>query len=80
MTRKQNPYRNQLPVFKRIYNGNQYEREGRNGRIYIGTFGWRWIPHLCGHPVGDPDGYKTKTEADQVAKRIIETGQDTFSF
>ena len=60
----------QIPVFTRRYNGNEYEREGRNGRLYRGVLGWRWYPHLHGKPVGDPEGYKTKREAKAAAVAI----------
>lgn len=61
----------QIPVLQRTYNGNEYTREGRNGRIYSGVVGWRWIPHLHGVPVGDPEGYKTRREAVRAAQEII---------
>ena len=31
----------------------------------------RWIPHLYGKPVGNPDGYRTKREAITAAKAIL---------
>lgn len=62
-----------IPGLKRVYIENEYIREGRNGRIYTGTIGWRWFPI---HDAGivewsDPEGYKTRKEAKLAGLKLL---------
>lgn len=62
---------NSTVTFERIWNDNEYTREGRNGRLYTGVLGWRWYPLIDGKICESlADGYKTKMEAQQAALRI----------
>ena len=63
--------RTAIPTLKRVYLETEYEREGRNGRLYRGTLGWRWFPYHGADPVGDPDGYRTRNEAHREGLRIL---------
>ena len=60
-----------IPCLRREYDGNEYVREGRNGRLYSGVIGWRWFAYNGEEVVGDPEGYRTRTEAHREAKRIL---------
>lgn len=66
--RQNAPLHLQMFIFVRIYDENKYTREGKNGRIYEGTVGWRWHFFPCQEPVGDLRGYKTKREAIAAAE------------
>ncbi len=61
----------------RIYNENEYTREGANGRIYCGKVGWKWYIMDCGNVIGSHDGYATKTEALIASNRIYSMPQES---
>lgn len=54
----------------KVYNGNEYTREDKRGRLHTGIIGTRYIPVVDGESVGDPLGYKTKKEAIEAAKHM----------
>lgn len=56
------------PIIEKVYLENEYVREGRNGRLYIGVLGWRFI---CLHPDADPIGHKTLNAARQEAFKLV---------
>jgi len=58
-------------TMRRVYSENEYEREGRNGRIYRGVLGWRWYIYCGAEQIGDPLGYSTRREAHEAGMRIL---------
>jgi hypothetical protein len=48
-------------TYERTYDGNEYTREGSNGRIYSGVIGWVYLVRVDGELVDDED-FKTVNE------------------
>lgn len=63
----------------REYNGNEYVREGRNGRLYTGIIGYRYYPLVDGEAVGDGDGYRTKAEATKVLMKFAQSAENNHA-
>ncbi len=60
-----------LPVtYQKVWDGNETSREGRNGRIYEGVVGWRYIVNV---PGSEPQEFKRLRDIKKLwphAKRI----------
>ena len=57
----------------RHFDENEYEREGRNGRMYRGRVGWRWLLFQEDeHGPAVLNDYRTKRQAVAAMQRAQE--------
>jgi hypothetical protein len=62
-----------MVTYQRVYNENEYGREGRNGRIYTGVIGWVYEVREDGEYI---DNFKTLREVKKIWPNAIRRPKD----